>query len=200
MAKKQKLYTVKKQDGKFWVVAPSGARIVVPHTILREARQIARIFNLTKRDEKTVKTFPSASVREARAGLIPSEETDALNVANNICQNCGEKFRDDQLEEIGSGGFWERVQPGDIVPSGECPNCGALCHPLENSLTPFVVAARKLVITVAATGGLVKYSNGTIAPAGEPDWIDLGDAVLAAQGLLAGQGVKVKLATKRVRA
>jgi hypothetical protein len=199
MTKKQKQYTVKKQEGKYWVVAPSGARIVVPHTILKEARQIARIFNQTKRDEKTVKTFPSASVREARAGLIPSEETDGRNVADNVCQNCDGKFRDDQLEEI-THGIWERVSPGELMPSGECPDCGSLCHPVDNTLTPFVAAAQKLVETVAATGGLVKFPNGTIAPAGEPDWIDLGDAVLAAQGLLAGRGVKVKLGTKRAHA
>jgi len=196
---KRKQYTVKKQTGKYWVVAPSGARIVVPHTMLEEARQIARIFNQTKRDEKTVKTFPSESVREARAGLIPSEETDGQNAADNVCQNCSEKFRDDQLEEI-THGIWERVSPGELMPSGECPSCGALCHPLDNALTPFVAAAQKLVRTVSATGGLVKYSNGTIAPAGDPDWIDLGDVVLTAQGLLAGHGVKIKIATKRARA
>ena len=133
MAKKQKQYTVKKQEGKYWVVAPSGARIVVPHTILKEARQIARIFNLTKRDEKTVKTFPSPSVREARAGLIPSDETDGQNVADNVCQNCDGKFRDDQLEEI-THGIWERVSPGELMPSGECPDCGSLCHPIQKSI------------------------------------------------------------------
>jgi hypothetical protein len=142
MAKKQKQYTVKKQEGKYWVVAPSGARIVVPHTILGEARQIARIFNQTKRDEKTVKTFPSASVREARAGLIPSEETDGQSVADNVCQNCDGKFRDDQLEEI-THGIWERVSPGELMPSGECPDCGALCHPIQK---PIPVTVRLTVI------------------------------------------------------
>ena len=136
-------YTVKKQYGKYWVVTPSGERIVVPHTILREARQIARIFNQTNRDERTVKTFPSSSVREARAGLIPSAETDGQNVANNVCQNCRKTWRDDQLEEIGSGGFWERVQPGDIMPSGECPDCGSLCTPIQK---PIPVTVRLTVI------------------------------------------------------
>lgn len=74
--------------------------------------------------EKVV--FPSRAVTEARAGLIPS---DALNVANNVCQNCLKTFREDQLEEI-THGFWERVSPGEIRPSGECPECGALCHPI----------------------------------------------------------------------
>jgi hypothetical protein len=77
--------------------------------------------------EKAV--FPSETVTEARAGLIPSPETDALNVANNVCQNCLKTFREDQLAEI-THGFWERVSPGEIIPSGECPECGALCHPI----------------------------------------------------------------------
>jgi hypothetical protein len=121
---------------------------------------------LKARKHEKHETTISPAVREARAGLIPSEETDALTPKNKICQNCRKVFADYELEEIGLGGFWERVQQGEIVPSGECPECGSLCHPAENALTPFVVAAKKLVETVAATGGLLRYPNGTTAPAG----------------------------------
>jgi len=41
-------------------------------------------------------------------------------------------------------------------------------------------AAQRLIDTVNATGGLVGFVDGTHAPQGDPDWIDLGDAYLTA--------------------
>lgn len=70
----------------------------------------------------------------------------------DICQNCGRKWREDQLEEI-THGYWERVSPSELVPSGECPKCGAVCHPIENALTPYKNALKSLLDTVQATGG-----------------------------------------------
>jgi hypothetical protein len=137
---------------------------------------------------------PCAAARVASRAVREMREAENLSV----CQNCRKTFASDQLEEI-THGFWERVSPGEIVPSGECPRCGALCHPVENALSPFVSAAKKLVEIVSATGGLLKYQDGTIAPAGDPDWIDLGDAVQGFQSLLAGQGVKMKVKTKNAK-
>lgn len=53
----------------------------------------------------------------------------------HVCQNCRKEYPESKLEEIGLGGFWERVSPGEIVPSGQCPDpkCGALCHPKETA-------------------------------------------------------------------
>lgn len=45
----------------------------------------------------------------------------------NLCENCLKLWRDDELEEIDD--IWERVSPGEPMPSGECPECGALCQP-----------------------------------------------------------------------
>lgn len=44
------------------------------------------------------------------------------------CQNCGMKWNfDDLCQPINH--FDERVQPGEIVPGGECPDCDSLCTP-----------------------------------------------------------------------
>lgn len=43
-----------------------------------------------------------------------------------------------------------------------------------------LTAAERLVSTINATGGAISYPDGTTAPMGDPDWIDLGDAYLAA--------------------
>lgn len=47
------------------------------------------------------------------------------------CQDCGATWRDDRLKEIHH--IFARVAPGEPMPSGECPACGALCQPIEDS-------------------------------------------------------------------
>jgi hypothetical protein len=42
------------------------------------------------------------------------------------CSDCGTEFAQNQLDEIKD--FHQRVAPGEGVPTGECPSCGALCH------------------------------------------------------------------------
>jgi hypothetical protein len=45
------------------------------------------------------------------------------------CANCGKVFSIEELEDISD--FWGRVLPGETMPSGQCPECGCLCHPIE---------------------------------------------------------------------
>jgi hypothetical protein len=80
----------------------------------------------------------------------------------SICQNCGKTFPDHKLNEIGSGGFWERVQPGDIMPTGECPSCGSLCTPIQKPQT----------ILVAVRGGIAEAVESTIPIGVEVEIID----------------------------
>lgn len=44
------------------------------------------------------------------------------------CQNCGRKWLDGHLVNP-IPHLHERVAAGEPMPSGECPTCGALCHP-----------------------------------------------------------------------
>jgi hypothetical protein len=41
-------------------------------------------------------------------------------------------------------------------------------------------SAELLVAAIEVTGGLLQFSDGTVAPQGDHDWIDLGDAYLLA--------------------
>jgi hypothetical protein len=41
-------------------------------------------------------------------------------------------------------------------------------------------SAELLVATIEATGGVVQFGDGTVAPQGDPEWIDLGEAYLVA--------------------
>ena len=45
------------------------------------------------------------------------------------CQNCGSGWDEDELYPLKH--IHERVAPGEPMPSGECPECGAVCHPEE---------------------------------------------------------------------
>lgn len=45
------------------------------------------------------------------------------------CQNCEARWAEADLKEVKHLGL--RVAPGEPMPSGECPSCGAVCHLLE---------------------------------------------------------------------
>ena len=45
----------------------------------------------------------------------------------HVCDNCGREWKFHKLAPIKD--LSSRVEPGGIVPSGECPECHALCYP-----------------------------------------------------------------------
>ena len=46
------------------------------------------------------------------------------------CQNCGETWPEDRLEPVRH--LTERVAPGERMPAGQCPDCGAVCHEIDD--------------------------------------------------------------------
>lgn len=42
------------------------------------------------------------------------------------CDDCRRVWATGDLVRIND--FWDRVNAGEIMPSGQCPSCGALCH------------------------------------------------------------------------
>ena len=67
----------------------------------------------------SVKVYP-------RFALITNDAEDPLTDA---CDNCKKQWQREMLCEVKD--FFQRVEPGGVVPSGECPACGALCYPIE---------------------------------------------------------------------
>jgi hypothetical protein len=47
------------------------------------------------------------------------------------CQNCGARWSEDQLNILED--THERVAPGEPMPAGECPECCAVCHEVEEA-------------------------------------------------------------------
>ena len=45
----------------------------------------------------------------------------------HMCDNCVSAWKEKDLKEIKD--YYQRVELGGPIPSGECPKCGALCYP-----------------------------------------------------------------------
>lgn len=71
------------------------------------------------------------------------------------CENCGKAWKPEELAEI-THGIFERVQPGDLMPAGECPDCGALCHAIiqvERKTKSFIIVEGDEVTSFFVDGG-----------------------------------------------
>jgi len=53
-------------------------------------------------------------------------EVESAFYDRSACQNCGKEWDNGQLNPIQD--IHQRVEPGEPMPSGECPDCGALCQ------------------------------------------------------------------------
>lgn len=65
-------------------------------------------------------------IEVGRDGFVPESK---LSKTHAECQNCGKVWpvaRLDDIEDVHS-----RVGVGEPMPAGECPECGAVCHPVE---------------------------------------------------------------------
>ena len=63
----------------------------------------------------------------------------------HICDNCGGLYAADEINPVKD--LEQRIEPGGVVPSGECPKCGALCYP-RDAVVP--------VVYIQVHGGLVQ--------------------------------------------
>lgn len=51
------------------------------------------------------------------------------STGEHYCDNCCKTWTAGELEDIQD--IYERVEAGATIPSGDCPECGSLCYPLE---------------------------------------------------------------------
>jgi hypothetical protein len=81
----------------------------------------------------------------------------------STCQNCGEVYRDDELNEVED--IEERVGPGEEMPSGECPDeeCRAVCHPYVPDAKELAAALEGLLEQVFQMKGMFSDEDGNIA-------------------------------------
>jgi hypothetical protein len=60
--------------------------------------------------------------------ILKGHEWDA-NEPLSECQDCGGVFPQSKLKPVKD--LHARVAPGEPMPSGECPECGAVCQPID---------------------------------------------------------------------
>lgn len=70
-------------------------------------------------------------------------------------------------------------------------------NPDSNATATALDACKRLLSTVENTGGLVEREDGLRVPAMDEDWVDLGDAVVAAQAALHKAGIEAHLTVKQ---
>ncbi len=91
-------------------------------------------------DESAVGSMMICDSCEDRGALPPEEDRDVT------CQNCDARWKESQCKP-----WWhvhhlhERMDPGEIVPVGECPDCKCWCH----------LPAKKVELTIEVEGGCV---------------------------------------------
>jgi hypothetical protein len=85
------------------------------------------------------------------------------------CANCD--WQGSWAETRDVRDFWQRIAPGEVVPAGECPHCGALAHPLPQPEPPsfrsaivHLKAARAMLRALRAPKAMV-YVSGAIKSA-----------------------------------
>ena len=56
-----------------------------------------------------------------------AQKKEGRRPVRHVCADCGKAFpREKPLQPVER--FWQRVEAGEVVPSGQCPDCGALCY------------------------------------------------------------------------
>lgn len=69
------------------------------------------------------------------------------------CQGCAAIRRADNLHVIDPVSLPERVAPGEVMPAGECPDCGAVAHVVEARLIGYLPRQVLQRLFEAAPGG-----------------------------------------------
>lgn len=83
--------------------------------------------------EEYVKRCVEAGLDPAQTMPSPPKGTEPKisTRRDSRCQDCGLIVGEKALDHI--QGLTKRISPGEPVPSGQCPECGALCTPIRPS-------------------------------------------------------------------
>lgn len=155
--------------------ASAEAAAVVALAIQRDPESTATAFDVTDERGKTVRV-------DLRRDHEPEKSL--------RCDNCWALFKGDgKLARVFPDipGLLERIEPGGIVPAGECPDCGALVYPLNAPVRVGILLEGGLVKGVLADRGNVRAAVLDLDVEGSDD----GEIITVAAGDDSMTGVPV---------
>jgi hypothetical protein len=102
------------------------------------------------------------------AERLDDDDFEGLNADASACKcdNCGKQWTANALKEIRDLNL--RVEAGGVVPAGECPECGALCYPVQANQ-----ASQGEPDTSEPCAVITSVEKGPSSPAANL-WIDFG--------------------------
>ena len=84
-----------------------------------------------------------------------------LGPPSEVCQGCEKAWAVEQLLPIND--LHDRVAAGEIFPSGECPDCGSVCHPESSTVAvPAKVWILKIIDTYGITTSVHRSRQGAL--------------------------------------
>jgi hypothetical protein len=92
----------------------------------RAALALADEIQAAGEDERTARLLAFEAIADELARRYVALMGDDLEPGAFECQNCAAAWHLEDLRDIRR--YWERVDPGEPEPAGECPDCGSLCH------------------------------------------------------------------------
>ena len=87
----------------------------------------ARHGTLTDMESAMGRKLPECQMREALGKALGVNDF-------AVCQNCESSFLWPDLDPIDD--LRQRVEVGDPLPAGQCPDCGALCYDVDEKTSP----------------------------------------------------------------
>ena len=101
-----------------------------PSEIRETIEQAQDVFQRLVEWEAFMGGFEAGGAFDTARGLLRGKAAVVVyDGKTHVCDNCQKTWEDEELAEIHDP--VERIDPGGVVPSGECPECGALCYPVK---------------------------------------------------------------------
>lgn len=91
---------------------------------------LANIMHLCKQEKIDFNLMLQNAQMHFREEVVEEETGDDGYTPPFKCANCDSEWEEFELKDIKHLSM--RVMPGDTMPAGECPSCGALCYRAED--------------------------------------------------------------------
>jgi hypothetical protein len=117
------------------IAMSAGYRLVIHPAGSCDLEKYDSVFGWTLQNDVEAPDLPAilsqvaGLTQGAHEKLADESEQPQIDPDRHVCDNCDWQGMTEELDPISD--YFERVKGGMIAPSGQCPECGALCYPLN---------------------------------------------------------------------